>query len=163
MMRLAPAILAFAVAGCTQAPPPAPNQLLGTWQPVSATLEDGGRITRPYGPRSAGMLVFTADMHFVEVLTDPSVPRFASDRRGGGTDAENRRAMGSSIGFFGTYTVDGEGRFSGNRVEGATFPNWIGSVRTPRELRLDVTGDRMSETFTRPDGGSVRMEFQRVR
>lgn len=137
------------------------NEVLGTWRMVSATLEEKGQLRHPYGQRPAGMLIFTPDMHFVEVLTDAGAPRFASDKRGEGTDPENRRAMGSSIGFFGTYTVDRSGRFTGNRVEGATFPNWVGSVRTTRELRLVVRGDRLFETFTRPDGGAVKAEFRR--
>lgn len=138
------------------------NEVAGTWRMVSATVEENGQVSRPYGANPAGMLVFTTDMHFVEVLTNADSPRFTSDARGGGTDAENRRAMASSIGFFGTYWVDADGRFAGNRVEGATFPNWVGSVRTTRELKLTVQGDRMSEVFTRPDGGVVRAEFVRV-
>jgi hypothetical protein len=139
------------------------NEIVGTWRMISARLFDNGRETLPYGPRPAGMLVFTPDMHFVEVLTDPSVPRFASDQRGRGTDAENRRAMAGSIGFFGTYSVDDKGRFSGNRVEGSTFSNWVGGVRTTRELTMVVEGDRLFETFTRPDGGRLRAEFRRAR
>jgi hypothetical protein len=163
--------LAFAVAaglaltaGLVQAQSPkaAPNELVGTWRMVSATLEEGGQTRHPYGPRPAGMLVFTADRHFVEVLTDADTPRFASETRGEGTDAENRRAMAGGIGFFGTYTVDSAGRFSGNRVDGATFPNWIDSVRTTRELKLVVQGDRMFETFTRPGGAVLHAEFRRV-
>jgi hypothetical protein len=109
------------------------------------------------------MLVFTADMHFVEVLTNGDTERFESNSRGGGTDEENSRAMASSIGFFGSYTVDEQGRFAGNYVEGSTFPNWVGSERSSRELQLRVEGDRMYETFTRPDGGQVSAEFVRVR
>jgi hypothetical protein len=160
--RAAALFLMAAVGGCTAQPESRLNQVTGTWRMVSATVEDRGNVTRPYGPRPAGMLVFTPDMHFVEVLTDPDTPRFASDERGGGTDAENRRAMASSIGFFGTYSVDAEGRFAGNRVEGATFPNWVGGVRTTRELRMTVEGDRMTEVFTRPDGGVVRAAFVRA-
>ncbi|MDV3458288.1 lipocalin-like domain-containing protein [Sphingomonas sp. HF-S4] len=167
MRRLAVPAIAAALAlsaGVLQAEvegPPA-NEVLGTWQMVSATLEENGEVHRPYGARPAGMLVFTSDMRFVEVLTDADTPRFASDKRGEGTDAENQRAMSSSIGFFGTYTVDKSGRFTGNRVEGATFPNWVGSVRGTRELSLIVRGDRMFETFTRPDGGALKAEFVRV-
>ena len=139
------------------------NQVAGTWRMVSATLEADGRIERPYGDNPQGMLVFTPDMHFVEVLTDGDTPRFASDARGGGSDEENRRAMASSIGFFGTYSVDEQGRFAGNRVEGTTFPNWVGGVRTTKELQLRVEGDRMYETFTRPDGGRFSAEFVRSR
>ncbi len=159
-------IAAVMLSGRSALAQPAPrpkNEIVGTWRMMSARLVDNGRETLPYGPRPAGMLVFTPDMHFVEVLTDPSVPRFASDRRGGGTDAENRRAMAGSIGFFGTYSVDGRGRFSGNRVEGSTFPNWVGGVRTTRELTMVVEGDRLFETFTRPDGGRLRAEFRRAR
>lgn len=143
--------------------PAEPNQVVGTWRMVAATLESDGKTQRPYGENPQGMLVFTGDMHFIEVLTDGDTPRFASNARGGGTDDENRRAMASSIGFFGTYTVDEHGRFAGNRVEGATFPNWVGAVRTRRDLQLTVEGDRMDETFTRPDGGRVSAQFVRVR
>ncbi|WP_420138358.1 lipocalin-like domain-containing protein [Sphingomonas sp.] len=161
---LAPLALALSsgFAGA-QLPRGGANEVLGTWRMVSATLEEKGHTSQPYGPRPAGMLVFTADMHFVEVLTDPNTARFASDLRGEGTDAENRRAMASSIGFFGTYSVDAAGRFAGNRVDGATFPNWVGSRRTTRDLRFVVDGDRMIETFTRPGGALLQAEYRRVR
>lgn len=161
---LALLLAASIVGACEPVPSPAqPNQVAGTWRMVAATLETDGKTQRPYGENPQGMLVFTTDMHFVEVLTDGDTPRFGSDARGGGTDDENKRAMASSIGFFGTYTVDEHGRFAGNRVEGATFPNWVGAVRTRRELQLTVEGDRMCETFTRPDGGRVSAEFVRIR
>ncbi|MDB6442589.1 MULTISPECIES: lipocalin-like domain-containing protein [Pseudomonas] len=165
-MKWLPALLlvaAGAVGASERLWPAGPNEIAGTWRMVSATLERDGRIERPYGEHPQGMLVFTADMHFVEVLTNGQAPRFESDVRGNGKDEENRRAMASSIGFFGTYTVDAQGHFSGNRVEGSTFPNWVGSVRTKQELQLKVEGERMFESFTRPDGGRVSAEFVRVR
>ncbi|MDP9937944.1 lipocalin-like domain-containing protein [Ectopseudomonas alcaliphila] len=151
------------MAGEPEMPRDKANQVAGTWRMVSATLEADGRIERPYGENPQGMLVFTQGMHFVEVLTDGDMPRFQSNARGGGSDEENRRAMASSIGFFGTYSVDEQGRFAGNRVEGATFPNWVGGVRTTKELQLRVEGERMYETFTRPDGGRFSAEFVRAR
>jgi hypothetical protein len=102
-------------------------------------------------------------MHFVEGLTAGDTPRFESEVCGGGSDQESRRAMALSIGFFGSYSVDEQGRFAGNRVEGATFPNWVGGVRTTQELQLRVEGERMYETFTRPDGGRLRAEVVRAR
>jgi len=140
-----------------------PNKVLGTWRMVSASIErDGGNVPA-YGARPNGMLVFTPDMHFVEVLTDGDVPKFASNVRGEGTAQENAAAMAGAIGFFGTYTVDGDGEFSGNQVEGSTFPNWIGGVRTRRELQLRVAGEQMFENFQRPDGTRVSITFERVR
>jgi hypothetical protein len=130
---------------------------------ISATIDPGGKNIAAYGENPKGLLVFTPDMHFVEVLTDADLPRFASDARGEGTDAENRMVMARSIGFFGSYTVDGKGEFSGNSVEGATFPNWVGSVRTRKDLSLIVDGDRMTERFRRPEGTEIRIEWRRVR
>ena len=140
-----------------------PNKVAGTWTMVSARINPGGRSQPAYGPKPSGMLVFAENMHFVEVLTDSSIPKFASNVRGHGTNEENRRAMAGSIGFFGSYTVDGSGGFSGNRVDGSTFPNWIGDVRTRKELELAVDGDRMTAAFQRPDGTRIAIVYERAR
>jgi hypothetical protein len=143
--------------------PDNPNRMVGTWRMVSAYLDPDGARTPAYGPNPHGWLVFTTELTFLEVLTDPGVPRFASDVRGEGTDAENRAAMAGGIGFFGRYSVDKDGNFSGNRVEGSTFPNWVGSVRTLDDLQMVVDGDRMTENFRRPEGTEVEIVFERVR
>jgi hypothetical protein len=163
--RLALVTVAIAlVTGCSsRSADPAPNKVLGTWRMVSAQIDPDGRNEPAYGARPSGMLVFTPDMRYIEVLTAGDQPRFASDARGEGTDAENRRAMASSIAQFGTYTVDAAGAFSGNTVEGSTFPNWVGDERTREDLTLTVAGDRMSEQFRRPDGTRIAIEFERVR
>lgn len=165
-MSIRPIILAFALSIASSfafAQTAAENQVVGTWRMISATIDPGGKNIPAYGENPDGLLVFTPDMHFVEVLTDADIPRFASNARGEGTDDENRMAMSRSIAFFGTYTVDEKGEFSGNTVEGSTFPNWIGSVRTRDDLTLVVTGDRMTEKFRRPEGTEIRIEFQRVK
>ncbi|SFE20895.1 lipocalin-like domain-containing protein [Methylobacterium sp. 13MFTsu3.1M2] len=159
---LAAALVTALAAASTARADPA-NQVLGTWRMVSARLDPEGRNAPAYGARPSGLLVFTRDMHFVEVLTDADIPRFASSARGQGTAEENRAAMAGSIGFFGTYTVDADGAFSGNRVEGSTFPNWVGDVRTTEQLRLTVEGDRLSESFRRPDGTRIAITWERVR
>jgi hypothetical protein len=161
-IRLAILALALTVSASAFAQTAAENQVVGTWRMVSATIDSGGKNIAAYGEKPNGLLVFTPDMHFVEVLTDADVPRFASNARGEGTDDENRNAMSHSIGFFGTYTVDETGEFSGNRVEGSTFPNWVGSVRTRDDLRMVVDGDRMTEQFRRPEGTEIKIEWQRV-
>lgn len=138
------------------------NQVLGTWRMVSAWLGPQTAQVPAYGKRPNGLLSFTSDMRFIEVLTDADVPPFASSARGQGTDAENRIAMAKNIGFFGTYTVDEQGEFSGNQVEGSTFPNWVGAVRNRDALRLVVEGDKMTENFQRPDGVKIVIHWERV-
>jgi len=157
------AAMTLSACAWNSAPDGAKNQLVGTWSMVSATTERQGIRADAYGPGPHGWLVFTREMTFIEVLTDPRVPAFRSNVRGEGTDEENRAAMAGSIGFFGRYTVDQKGEFSGNTVEGATFPNWVGSVRTRDDLLLQVDGDRMTEHFLRPDGTQVHIVWERVR
>ncbi len=140
-----------------------PNKVAGTWNLIAATVENDGVTSYPYGPEPRGRLVFTPDLYFVEFLHDPRIPRFQSNQRGGGTDAENRAVMAGSLALYGRYTVDAQGDFSGNTVEGSSFPNWTGDVRTTQELRMEVEGERMIESFQRPGGAKVRLVFQRAR
>jgi hypothetical protein len=138
------------------------NKVVGTWRPVSATVEMNGKMSLPYGPEPQGKLTFTSDLHFVEFLHDPRIPRFKSDTRGQGTDEENRAAMAGMLALYGRYTVDDEGNFSGNTVEGSSFPNWIGDVRTSKELIMEVDGNRMIEHFQRPGGAKVTIVWERL-
>jgi hypothetical protein len=70
--------------------------------------------------------------------------------------------MGGSIGWFGTYTVDDNGDLNGDRVEGSTFPNWVGDVRTAKDIRITVDGDRLLESFRRPEGTRIVITWMRV-
>jgi hypothetical protein len=121
-------IAALIVAGLSVAKPL--DKVLGTWRMVSARIDPDGRSPPAYGPAANSLLVFTADNHVIEGLTDSTIPEFASDARGHGTAEENQTAMAGSIGWFGTYTVDENGELSGDRVEGSTF--LIGSVTSAR-------------------------------
>ncbi len=138
------------------------NKVGGTWRMAAATVEVNGKTLLPYGPEPQGKLVFTTDMHFVEFMHDPRIPRFKSNERGGGTDAENRAVLAGSLALYGRYTVDAEGNFSGNTVEGSSFPNWIGDARTTKELRMEVEGNRMTEHFQRPGGAKVTIVWERL-
>jgi hypothetical protein len=155
------ALASLIIAGSAAAAPP--NKVLGTWRMVSAQLDPDGSNLPAYGPAPNSLLVFTADMHVIEVMTDSTVPRFASNARGHGTAEENQAAMAGGIGWFGTYTVDENGELSGDRVEASTFPNWIGDVRTRKELQFVIDGDRIHETFLRPEGTRIVITWQRVR
>ena len=153
---------AAAILIATSAAAQTPNKVVGTWRPVSATAEMNGATSLPYGPDPQGKLIFTSDMHFVELLHDPRIPRFKSIQRGEGTDAENRAAMAGSVALYGRYTIDADGNFSGNTVEGSSFPNWIGDKRTTEVLTMVVEGDRMTENFQRPGGAEVTIVWERI-
>jgi hypothetical protein len=154
-------LLLLIKAGSAQAEPI--NKVLGTWRMVSAQLDPNGRNLPAYGPAPSSLLFFTADMHVIEVMTDSTVPKFASNARGRGTAEENQAAMAGSIGWFGTHTVDQNGDLSGDRVEGSTFPNWVGDIRTGKDIQIVVDGDRILESFRRPEGTKIVITWQRVR
>jgi Lipocalin-like domain len=138
------------------------NKVLGTWRMVSAQLDPTGKNLPAYGPAPNSLLVFTPDMHVIEVMTDSTVPKFASNARGHGTAEENQAAMAGGIGWFRTYTVDDNGDLNGDRVEGSTFPNWIGDVRTAKDIHITVDGDRLLESFRRPEGTRIVITWMRV-
>lgn len=139
------------------------NPYVGTWRLISAELEADGKTQLPFGERPLGMLTFTEDMHYVEVLMDGDLPRFSSEEIGQGTDDENRAAAARTIGMFGTYSVNEKGEFAGDEVEGSTFPNWIGDVRTQKEISAVVDGDRMHEEFRQPTGAVIKLNWKRMR
>jgi hypothetical protein len=155
-------VLTIFVTAGSSAQNDSPNKLLGTWRMVSAQLDPDGRNLPAYGPAPSSLLVFTADMHVIEVMTDSTIPKFASTARGHGTAEENQAAMAGSIGWFGSYTVDENGDLNGDRVEGSTFPNWVGDVRTREDIQLVVSGERMLERFQRPEGTKIVITWQRV-
>ena len=110
----------------------------------------------PFGPKPTGLLCFHESLHFVELMSDPNVPRFASDAREEGTAEEDKAVTVGNLALFGIYTVDEEGNFTGNTVQGCTFPNWIGDRRRGDQLTEIVDGDHMLELF---QSGDVTVEI----
>ena len=138
------------------------NKVAGTWKPLSATVYNNGIKTFPYGPNPTGRLIFTPEMQFLEYIVDSEIPPFKSDIRGKGSDEENRRLLNGSLALYGTYTVDEEGNFTGNLVEGSSFPNWVGNSRTTDDLSLVVKDSIMTELFFRPSGARVEIVWKRM-
>lgn len=139
------------------------NPFVGTWRIKKAELEREGERQQPFGLHPVGLLTFTSDMHFVEVLMDGDMPHFASDDIGQGTEHENRAAAARTIGIAGSYQVGTNGEFLGDTVEACTFPNWVGDVRTQKEITAEVDGDLMTEQFRQPAGATITLTWERVR
>jgi Lipocalin-like domain len=137
------------------------NKVVGMWRPETIQSTLNGEMMEPFGPKPSGLLCFHESMRFVELMSDPSVAHYASGSRESGTAEEDKAAMVGNLALFGTYTVDADGNFTGNTVEGCTFPNWIGDHRTADQLKEIVDSDRMLEIF---QNGDVRVEihWQRI-
>ena len=132
------------------------NLVLGMWRPETITALVGGKTMEPFGPKPTGLFAFTrACISSSSCLTQASLTLRATAREAG-TAEEDKAAVIGNLALFGTYTVDGEGNFTGNLVQGCTFPNWIGDQRTAKQLKEIVDGDHMREIF---QSGDVRVEM----
>ena len=59
-----------------------------SWQLVSLTLTPpNGNPIHPQGPNPTGYTIFDRTGHYISVVSNPNVPKFASDNLREGTDA----------------------------------------------------------------------------
>ncbi len=132
------------------------NKVLGMWRPETIRATQAGRTVEPFGPNPTGLLCFHESMTFVELMSDPRVQAYASGERETGTAAEDKAAVIGNLALFGSYTVDTDGEFTGNTVEGCNFPNWIGDQRNAEQLKEIVDEGSMTEIF---QSGDVRVDI----
>ncbi len=77
------------------------NVVAGTWIMVSAQADPNGENKPLFGAHPNGLLIFTADLHFADVLINPDVPKFTSGDRAEGTDAENKAVVARDLALYG--------------------------------------------------------------
>ena len=138
------------------------NNVVGSWSLISGYMDNHGKRIDILGPHPGGMVVFTEDLHFIVIVHNPDIPKFASGDRATGTPEEYKMAMMSSLGVYGTYTVDENGDFLEQHVIGSTFPNMNGSSRGRAELTEKVDGDKLMENLKIADGISINIVWQRT-
>jgi hypothetical protein len=138
------------------------NNVAGVWNLVSGHLENHGQQIDILGPHPAGMLILTEDLHFTVIVHNPDIPKFASGDRAKGTPEEYKTAVTSSLGVYGTYTVDENGDFLEQHAVGSTFQNMNGTDRGRSELTEKVEGNRMTEHLKIADGVTIVIVWQRA-
>ena len=138
------------------------NNVVGCWNLVSGYLDNHGKRIDVLGPNPKGMVIFTEDLHFMVIVHNPDIPKFASGDRASGTAEEYKTAVTNSLGVYGTYTIDEQGDFLEQHVIGSTFQNMNGSSRGPNELTEKVEGNKMTENLKIADGVAVILVWQRA-
>lgn len=126
------------------------QRAIGSWRMISLGVGDGPGRIEPYGPSPNGLMVITADGWFTISITRPDLPRFASGNRERGTAEENRAVVQGSIAYFGTYAIDEASSTITCRIEGTTFPNYLGETQV---RRLIFEGDTITYVNDSPSGG----------
>jgi len=125
-----------------RAHPDAATAVVGTWRLVSfESRTAGGEVRHQLGPAVKGQLVYDARGYMSAQLMNPERPQFASGDLTQGTEGEVRAAVGGYIAYYGKYTADESRGIVTHHVQGALFPNWVGSEQV-RHYRLD--GDRLT-------------------
>jgi hypothetical protein len=124
--------------------------IVGVWTLVSVTVDRDGNKSQPFGPNPKGLLIFERDGHFSLVAMRNDLPKVASNNRMTGTPSENREIVRGSTAYFGTYTASDADRMFTLHVDGATFPNWVG---TDQKRIFTITGDQLRYTNSSRSGG----------
>ena len=85
------------------------------------------RETHEYGPNPQGRLMYDKGGRMSVHLADPHRRPFVSGDPFRGAPEELKGAFEGYFGYFGTYTVDEEAGVVTHHVEGASYPNFVGT------------------------------------
>ena len=137
------------------------KDLVGTWTTVSDNVVNADGTTIPrFGPKGAGMAIFSADGHFVIINHNPEVPTFFENSRFRGTPEEYQAAVHGALGIFGSYTMTGN--TVNMKVEGSTYPNWTGTLQT--RTITEYTGDELTWRVRGSEGpADIELVWKRTR
>jgi hypothetical protein len=78
------------------------------------------------------------------------LPKVVSNNRATATPEESQKIVHGSLAYYGTYTVNEAEKSLTMQMEGATFPNWIG---TSHKRLYAISGDILTITNPTPSGG----------
>jgi len=140
------------------------DQLVGTWLLVSAdNVRDDGSKSELFGSNPTGILIYTADGHFALVNMRGDLPKFAAKNREQGTPEENQAVVKGSIAYLGTYTVSETDKVISAKIEGSSYPNFVGGPDQKR-LVTSLTADELK--FVNPAasaGGKLQLVWRRAK
>ena len=114
----------------------------GIWKLLSFELQDDdGNVSYPYGKDASGLIVIDAKGYFSVHALSMHCLTFRAPDPLGGTLKEIEAAFKGYIGYYGTLTIDETEGVIITHVDGASFPNWIGSDQV---RHYEFTGDHMT-------------------
>jgi hypothetical protein len=113
------------------------QRLAGIWTYVdNYNLLPDGRRVQPMGPNGQGILMLDPGGRFSWIYVRPDLPKFASNNRQTGTDAENKAVAQGSLAYYGTYTIDEPSNSIVMRIEYSSYPNFKGAEQR-RSIKFD--------------------------
>ena len=110
------------------------KDLVGSWTLISNVAERDGKTVDNFGTNPRGLAIYHSNGHYSIIVMRADLPKFTQSRENATAD-ESLAVTRGSLAYFGTYTVDQAGRAIVSKIEGSTFPNWIGETQR-RPFRL---------------------------
>lgn len=137
------------------------KQIVGVWALVSdVNKAPDGSTKSLFGSNPKGEFIFTSSGHYMSVNTRPDIPKFASGNRMQGTADENKAVVQGTIAHYGTYSVSPDGKVLMLKVEGGTWPSWIG---TEQKRDLTLKDNEMKYSLAASIGGTSELIYKRVK
>ena len=135
------------------------EQILGTWIHVSTTVTapDGRKTDRP----GKGVVIYSPDGYFAFVNVANDLPKLAANNRDKATVEEAKAIVAGSVAYFGTYTVDEGTKTIIPTVEGATFPNMVGTDQA--RIITSITAGEMRFINPKAPAGVLEIVWRRAK
>ncbi len=106
------------------------ERFVGSWRLISAEGHStDGTVTQEWGQEPLGRLMFDDGGRMSIHLVNPNRRRFASGDFLSPTSEELKEAWDGYFGYFGTYAVDESAGVVTFHVDGAAYPNYIGTAQ----------------------------------
>jgi hypothetical protein len=138
----------------------AKKEIVGVWKLVKDVNTGADGVTKSsFGPNPNGRIIFTSSGQYFSLNTRPDLPKFASGNRNQGTADENKAIVQGSIASFGTYTISPDGKVLNLKIEGSTWPSWVG---VEQKRNITVTGNEMKYTVAASIGGTSELTYKRI-
>lgn len=133
--------------------------LIGSWILVSAEGRgNDGTVTLRWGPEPVGRLILDDGGRMSVHFLNPDRRLFASGDFLRSTPEELKEAFDGYFGYFGAYTVDEEIGTVTFHVEGAAYPNYVGTAQQ-RSVLLEEDRLTLRTPPVRAGGADVTYEM----
>ena len=135
------------------------EQVVGTWIHVSTTVTapDGKKTDRP----GQGVVIYAPDGYFAFVNVADDLPKLAANNRDKATAEEAKAIVAGSIAYYGRYTVDEGTKTIIPKVEGATYPNMVGTDQS--RIVTAITAAEMRFTNPKAPAGVLEIVWRRAK
>lgn len=104
------------------------ERLIGSWRLLSWSEHlSAGEVTYPLGEDAKGQLIYSSDGRVSAQLVSANMQRFAYDDWRVASSGERFEAWGKYFGYFGKFSIDEQKNAVIHHIEGAWFPNLVGT------------------------------------